>query len=167
MPMMPLRKIIIIVSLGLSAGCLALGFARAAQWAAIAAFLAPWLVWLSAWRWSMLWSPSAALLASIGLAAGGLLAGAASLPVLISITLFLAVWDLMLLDQAVTSTAPGKALAYLERKHYQSLGVAVGIGLLGVVAAQMVRFPIPFVGVVLLAILAFIGLDRIWELLGE
>ncbi len=96
-----------------------------------------------------------------------LLAGAASLPVLISITQILAVWDLMLLDQAIAGTAPGKALAYLERKHYQSLGLAVGIGLLGVVAGQLVRFPIPYVGVVLLAILALIGLDRIWDLLGE
>ncbi len=165
--MMPLRKIIILALMALSTACLAFGFARVAQWAAAAAVLAFWLVWLAAWRWPNVWSPSAALLVSIGIASGGLLAGAASLPVLIGITLILAVWDLTLLDQVIASTAPGKALAYLEQKHYQSLGLAVGIGLLGVVAGQIVRFPIPFVGVVFLAILAFFGLDRIWRLLWE
>ncbi len=164
---MPLRKIIILVFLVLSATCLAFGFAMVAQWAAIAAVLTSLLAWLSGWRWSSVWPPSAALVVSISLAAAGLLAGASPLLMLLSVTPTLGVWDLMLLDQTVTSSSPGKTLALLEQKHYGSLARALGLGLLAALASRVIRFQIPFGVIILLAILAFFGLDRIWRSLGD
>jgi hypothetical protein len=164
--MMSLRKIIILVLLVLSTTCLALGFAWVAQWMAIAAVLTSLLAWLAGWRWPTIWSPSAALIVSISLAAAGLLAGASPLLMLLSVTPTIAVWDLVLLDQSLTNSSPEKTLALLEHKHYESLALALGLGLLAVIAGHTIRFQIPFAGIILLAILAFFGLDRIWRSLG-
>jgi hypothetical protein len=138
-----------------------------AQWAGIVVVLTSLLAWLSGWRWPSVWPPSAALVISISLAAAGLLAGASPLLMLLSITPALAVWDLLPLDQTLSSCSPGKTLDLLEQSHYKSLALALGLGLFAALTSRLIRFQIPFGGIILLAILAFFGLDRVWRSLGD
>ncbi len=173
--MMPLRKLIIAAFLLILAACLALGFAAAAPWMALAAVLVCMLSWVSSWKWPLIWPPTAALVISTGVAAAGLLAGASPWPVLLSGLPTLALWDLILLDQALAESSPASSPArspassprkmpgLLEQKHFQSLALALGLGLCATVAVRLIQIQIPFGILVLLAILAFFSLDRVWH----
>ncbi len=164
---MPLRKVLAFLSVILSAACLALGFIMVGQWAALLAAIITFLFWLPAWKWPATWLPSFALIVSLSLAAVGLCTGSQPIPMVLAATLDLSSWDLVLFDHNLANVQSVESVALLEKKHYESLGLALGLGLLVTIVIRMIRFQIPFGGLVLLVILAFFSLDRIWRTLRE
>ncbi len=162
---MVLRIVFRLVCLLLTALCLAIGAAAVGLWISIAAGLAAILVWLAAYHCQSTWLPSLALLVSVSLAAGGLIAGAT--PVLMQLAAILALvdWDLAIFGQAVGPRSTGVTL--LEKIHYQNLALAVGLALLVIFIGRTIKFQIPFIGMIILVILAIISLGRLWQTLSE
>ncbi len=178
---MSLRKILILICSATVAVSLALGYVSVGWWQALGAALVTSLAWLLAYRRTPLCPPSAALAASIGCAAlgvvgatnvalgrtegspVGLLTGATPFLMLLSATFALASWDLVLLDQALagSSGSSAQAVTLLEKRHYSNLALALGLGLVITVAGRMIHLQIPFVGMIVLMILALLGLDRV------
>jgi hypothetical protein len=163
--MMPFRKILALLSVILSTACLALGFTIVSQWGVLMAVLIPLLVWLPACKWPSTWLPTFALVVTICLAVAGLYVGSQPFSMVLAATLALSSWDLVLFDHDLPGWLSSEPIVLLEKKHYQSLGLALGLGLVGAAAIRMIRFQIPFCGLVLLVILAFFSLDRIWRTL--
>jgi hypothetical protein len=149
------------------AACLAAGYAANGEWITIAASASTGLMWLLAYKRPASLPPSAALVLSVGWGAVGLLADATPILMILSTTLALAGWDLMLLDHTLTGCANSSAqtISLFEHRHYQSLALALGPGLLIVIAGRMIRFEIPPGGMIILAIIAMFSLDRIWRTL--
>jgi hypothetical protein len=162
---MVLRIVFRLVCLVLTALCLAIGAAVVEPWLSLAAGPASILVWLAAFRWPSTWMPSLALLVCVSLAAAGLIAGAAPVLMLLAAILALVDWDLAFLGQAVDPGSTGVAL--LEKKHYQNLLLAIGLALLVIFIGRVVRIQIPFVAMLLLVTLAFLGIGRFWKTLSD
>ncbi len=162
------RKTLSLVCPMACAAGLAVGYAIVAQWIALAVILLTSLAWLlAAHKWPAAEWVSMALVVFVGLAAAGLFAGVSPSLMIFSATLALASWDLALFDQVVTdlsSTSP-ETITLFENRHYQSLILALGLGLLIAVAGRMIHFEIPLGGMIFLVILALLGLDRVWRAL--
>lgn len=164
---MPLRKFLSLVCPMTCASCLAVGYAMAGQWVALVAVLIAFLAWLPARQWLSTWLSSSALVVTVSLAAAGLLAGASPFLMILSATLALASWDLVRFDHTLTGGSSAKTVARLEKKHYESLVLALGTGLLVALTGRMIRFQIPFVGMVILVIFVLFSLDRVWRMLTD
>ena len=164
---MPLRRILSLVCSMICAACLAAGYAANGGWIAVAASASTGLMWLLAYKRPASLPPSAALVVSVTWGAVGLLANATPILMILSTTLALAGWNLMLLDHTLTgcTNASAETISLFENRHYQSLALALGPGLLIVIAGRMIQFEIPFGGLIILAILALFSLDRIWRTL--
>jgi hypothetical protein len=162
----PLRKTLSLVCLLACVACLVAGYALVGQWITLAAILLTFPVWLLARRWPSTWLPSTALVISIGLAAAGLMAGASPLLMILSATFALASWDQVLLDHTLTDrSSSAKTIVLFENRHYRSLAVALGLGLLIAVTGRMIRFQIPLGVMIILVIVVLFSLDRIWRTL--
>jgi hypothetical protein len=113
--------------------------------------------------------PSVALAASVSIGAAGLLTGAPSFLMILGVALALASWDLVLWDQILTdnSISSTQTMALLEARHYQSLALALVPGLLIALAGPLIHVQLPFMGLVLLVILALFSLDRVWRTLKD
>ncbi len=154
-----------LVGLVATTACLATGYLAFGLWIILPILLLVALVGLSAWREPSTWMPTLALAVNAGLAAIGLLSGAMPFLMILSATLGLAVWDLEMLDRdLMKGTAIPEAVRF-EKKHYAILVVALVPGLLAAAASQVVRIHIPFIVMMLLAILAFACLIQVWSLL--
>jgi hypothetical protein len=161
------RKILSLVCPIASAVCLAVAYAQVGRWIALAIVLLTFLAWLLARKRPSIGLSSTALVISVGLAAAGLFAGASPFLMMLSATFALASWDLVLLDHTLTddSNSSAKTIALFENRHYQSLALALGLGLLVAVTGQLIHLQIPLGGMILLVILALFGLDRVWRAL--
>jgi len=164
---MPLRKILGFLCLILAALCMAIGYAIIGHGIAIATALVILPAWLAAYKWPSTWLPATALVVSVSLAAIGLCAGASPLLMLLGATLALANWDLAFLDHVQVGSSSTQAVTLLEKKHYQSLVLALGLALLAIITGRIIRFQIPFGGMILLVALAFLGLVRVWRMLSN
>jgi hypothetical protein len=158
---MPVRKIIRLACPMISVICLGAGFATTKAWIAALVMVFSLLAWLFTIKWPFGFPPSWALVFSVSLAVTGLLTGAIHLLMLLGAALALAGWDVVLWDRSLTNHSPSTSLTLIERKHYQSLALAIGLGLLAIVAGRLVRFQIPFGWMVVLAILTLFSLERI------
>ena len=138
--------------------CLAAGYASAGQWLGVP--LAA-LVW-AAWHFGAKWPPTLLLTGSVTVAAAGLVAGASALWMLPGATLALAGWDLAHWDSFLGDDMPAEVESRLERKHYASVALALVPALLVAAAGQFIRLQIPFGVLVAVALVALLGLDRIW-----
>jgi hypothetical protein len=167
--MMPLRRILSFVCPVTCVACLAVGYASNRQGIALVIALLILPVWLLARKRPSSMPPSVALVISVSIATVGLFAGVSSFLMILSATLALASWDLVLLDQTLTgsSVSSAKAITLFENRRYQSLALALGPGLLIAVTGQMIHLQIPFIGLVLLVILALFSLDRVWRALRD
>jgi hypothetical protein len=157
---MTLRKLLKLMCPTACAVCLAAGYAVAGTWIALALVALVWVAWL----FTADWPPSVLLAASVGLAAGGLVVGASPVLMITAGSLALASWDVVRWDGFLAGHVSVEIETRLERKHYTSLALAVGAGLLAAIAGRLLHFPLPFVGLVAVVLLAFLGLDRIWRL---
>ncbi len=171
---------LLLVCLATGAACLALGYASVGLWPAIAAPLLTLGIWLLAYKRPSSCPPSIALAISVGGAAlgvvgtagsavaeAGVLAGSTSLLMLLAVILALAGWDLMLFDQGLAGSSGSLAqtVTLFEQRHFASLALALGLGLLLVVAGRMIHLQIPFVGMTIVALIALFGLERVWHTL--
>jgi hypothetical protein len=158
---MPIRKVIRLACPLLSVLCLGAGFAATPAWMAALVTVFALLAWLCALQWPFGFPAEWALILSVILAGAGLLSGAAPVWMLFAATLALAGWDILLWDRSLAKAAPAAGLTLLERKHYQSLAAAVGVGLLVLLSGRWLRFQLSFGWMVLLALLALFSLERI------
>ena len=158
---MPVRKILRLVCPIISVTCLGVGFATTGLWIATSVMAFSLLAWLFTIKWPFGFPPSWALVFSVSLAVTGLLTGAVHLLMLLGTALALAGWDVVLWDRSLTNHSPSALLTLIESKHYQSLALALVLGLLAIVAGRLVRFQVPFGWMVVLAILTLFSLERI------
>jgi hypothetical protein len=162
---MSFRKILRFVFPIICVTSLGLGYATTRLWIAIFVLVFSLLAWLSAIKWADGFLSFSALVLSVGLAAAGLLTGAAPLWMLFGAALALASWDVVLWNRISADNSPTLSLTLIERKHYQSLAVALTLGLLAAVSGRLFHFQIPFGWMVILVILALFSLERIWRTL--
>jgi hypothetical protein len=155
-----LRTTLSLLCPALSSLCLGFGYLPFGSWAAAVA-IPTFLVWMAARRWKALWTANLGLTAATTAAVYGLTIGAGLIWMLPAVTLGLASWDLTLLDARLANNPPGVPTGPLEKTHYASLGLALGIGLLVVIIGQLIRFQLPFIFMLLLVALAYYSLDRL------
>ena len=164
---MPLRKVFTVISLILTAVCLIFGTSKIGQGIALAAGLVTLGVWLLAYKWPSTGLPSIALVVSVGLAGTGLCLGASPVLMLASATLALASWDLALLERIPAGSSSFRTISLLEKKHYQSLLLALGVAFPVMIFGRMIHVQIPFGVMILLVALACFSLARVWRTFSE
>jgi hypothetical protein len=168
---MPARKILSRLIPILYTACVGVAYAPVGSWITIGVVLLAFLIWMLASQWPSIFPPSVALIISIGLGSVGLFVGAAPIPMLLSASLALASWDVILLDRDLTTysgTPDDKVTGLLETRHYRSLVLAIGVGLLSAVSGRLLlHYQIPFCGMVLLMALGIFALEGVWRALAR
>ncbi len=162
-----LRKILRLSSQAAGAVCLGLGFAFAGQWVFVAPALVIFVGGILDLKWPSSWLPPLALATSTGLAVIGVFTGATVSLMLLAATLALTTWDLALLDHALARNPADGSTNRLEKRHYQSLAVVLGVGLLALLANQVIIFQIPFVVMLALVAVVLYLLMRLWRMLND
>jgi len=81
--------------------------------------------------------------------------------------LALASWDAVRGDAFLAGELPAEVEARLERMHNSNLALALGPALLVAVAGGLIHFQVLFGVLAVLVLLALLGLDRMWRLLGD
>ena len=142
--------------------CLAAGYWIAGQWlgAILAMLIAP--AWLLARKDPDSPLPFVCLLGSVGFAVAGRLIGSPPLWMIFGAAAALAVWDLLYLDSALGKNSSAAPTRHYENKHLQSLGLALGCGLLGTLLGSFLIIRIPFPVLLLLITFILFALDRVW-----
>jgi hypothetical protein len=166
---MLLRRTISLTCSIMCALCLAAGYAVNGWGLAVMAGASTGLAWWLAHKRSATSLPLAAFVLSIAWGAAGLLARAPAVLMILSATFALASWDLVLFDHVLAdnpiSSAP--TLALFQNRHYRSLALALGLGLLIVLVGRTIQVQISFVLIGLFVLLALFSIDRIWRALKE
>ncbi len=160
---MQIRKILAILCSGISAVCLLGGYPLPAVWFGIFASFSLFGGWLFLLRRPSNSLSMAVLVISVVVAALGLFIGADPLLMIIAATMALASWDLVLFNSSLPGDQSGQSVALLEKVHLGSLGMAIGLGLLVVLAGRFIRLQIPFVVMILLVVLGLFSLERVWR----
>lgn len=153
---MKVRSIILVACILISTGAIVTGYASAGHWLILLAIAFLTFFWTFTRRRSEFWSASIFLLGFVIFAANGIATGLSFHLMLIGCTASLAAWDLMLFNQSLAGSMPGKAIASLERHHLQSLAAAVIAGLLLALLTSNIEVQFPF-GVIVLLVLITIG----------
>jgi hypothetical protein len=159
---MSLRKPLLLLSLLISTVCLAAGFGSTGKWIGVLAAVLMVPAWLLAGRSANPWLAFLCLLASLGLAVTGRLLGAAPGLMIPGLAVSLAVWDLTGLDAALRNTSFGEQTRRYEKKHIQSLLLALGFGLFGALLGRLIDLHFPSILLMLLVACALFALDRVW-----
>jgi hypothetical protein len=156
------RKPLFTISLIILILCLAAGYGIAGKWlgALLAILIGP--AWLLSRKNTEPWLPFLCLLASVGLAVAGRLSGAPYVLMIFCSALSLAVWDLMCLDTALGGSALGAQTRRYENKHFQSLALALGFGLIVALLGHLITLRLPLIVLMLLIAFTLFGLDRVW-----
>ena len=166
---MILRRTISLVCPIMCTICLAAGLAANGWGIVVMAGASTGLAWWLANKWPATSLPLAAFVISIAWDAAGLLASAPALLMILSATFALASWDLVLFDHILAdnpiSSTP--TIALFQNRHYRSLALALGLGLLIVLIGRTIQVQISFVIMGLLVLLALFSIDRIWRALKE
>lgn len=162
---MPFRKTLLFGSQIVAVACLGIGYASVSGWAMLVVIACSLAAWLLAWKWPLLFPFSVALVISVCLAGAGLIAGALPLWMMLDVVLSLATWDLAQFDLVTRECEPSQSTTLMEKRHFLSLALALGLGLLAVITIQGIRFQIPFGVILLLVAVAFFCLDRLYRIL--
>jgi len=159
---MSLRKPLFMISLIILVLCLAAGYGIAGKWigALVAILIGP--AWLFARKNVDPWLPFICLLASVGLAVAGRLSGAPYWLMIFGSAMALAVWDLIDLEAALGKNSFGAQTRQYEKKHVQSLVLALGFGLFGALLGRFINLRLPLIVLMLLITLTLFALDRVW-----
>ena len=154
--------------------CLAAGYAVSGWGIVVMAGASTGLAWWLAHKWAAnKWPatllPLAAFVISIAWDAAGLLASAPALLMILSAAFALASWDLVLFDHVLADNpiSSTSTIALFQNRHYRSLALALGLGLLIVLAGRTIQVQISFVIMGLFVLLALFSIDRIWRALKE
>ncbi|HKJ26836.1 MAG TPA: hypothetical protein VJ965_04280 [Anaerolineales bacterium] len=140
------RTILLILSLSLSTASLGAGYFLAGYWQAMPALLLIWLAWFLTRRRSVFLSSAIFLTATIMLAALGLFWHIPTVWMLAGSLAGLVGWDLLNFK-----AQPG---SLFEKSHLRSLGLALLVGISGMLAAAVFQFQLSFGAAVGLAVLA-------------
>jgi len=162
---MSVQRFLTIICPIICASCLVMGYAMVGQWGVLPLVIIASLVWIISRQSPSPWFSSAALAINISLAAAGRLTGASPFLMIPSAAAALASWDLTRFDQILPGGSSSCAGARLKKRHYQSLALALGPGLLIAVAGRIIVIHIQFVEMVLLVLLVTFTLDRVRRLL--
>ena len=142
--------------------CLAAGYGSAGYWVgiAIAILMAP--AWWVAQKDPASPLPTLCLSVSVALAVAGRLIGCSPALMIFASAAALAAWDLVFLDLSAGNHSSGEPTRLYEKRHLQSLLMALGLALLAIVVGRFVHIQLHFL--VLLFSLDFIlfALDRVW-----
>lgn len=158
----PLRKIFLAACLIVSVLCFAAGYGLSGQWVGVAISLIMGPAWLFARKYPISILPLICLLISVSLAVVGKTNGGSSFLMICGSGFSLATWDLLQLDGALGNNTCGEQTHQYEIKHLQSLGIALGSGLVMIFLGHSLRLQIPFVVLLLSVALVIFGLDRVW-----
>lgn len=142
----------------LSAGSITAGYLLAGAWVILTALLGVGLLFIIARRSSEFQAASVLLFGAFILAAVGVLRGLSFVLMVVGCVGALASWDLMLFSQTVKSAAMHEDISLLERRHDQSLAIAVAVGLIFSLTAANLALSLPFIVILLLSALALGGL---------
>lgn len=145
-----LQRICLLVSVT----CLGLPFLLVGNWLILPFFLAMAVFWIIMKKKSIFWSASVLLAIIVLLAAGGVMVNLSTPLMIVACTAALAWWDLTNFGQSLVSSQPPEITLSLERTHFQSLSLAVSAGLMLALTSSYLTLQIPFIGVMLLALLA-------------
>ena len=127
--------------------------------------LLPFAGMLLARRPSLDWLAYFSLAGFVGLSAAGILLDIPLMPMAIASTSALASWDLLLESRSVTPGGRVPSNSLYTKFHLKSLGVALGLGLLGVGIGQWIHWKIPFMGMIVLVILTLFCLGHAMDYL--
>lgn len=178
---MTLRRMILLLALGLMTVGLLIAYARLGSMVGLSASLLVAVVWLACFGFARRVTVSGlmpvllpfCLFASVALVVVGLLRGASPLLMLVVGALSLAVWDLVALDGALSLECSGSgrrrgeadtARRY-EQGHMRTLAMALVCGLSLAFTARLLNFDLPFVIVLALVAALVVALDRSWALI--
>ncbi len=159
---MALRKTFFVVCLVASVFCLAVGYGLTGQWFGAVMAILTGFTWLLGQKYLTSKLPPFCLLVSTCLAVVGLLTGASPGLMICGSAVALAVYDLLLLDIALGSSSSGEQTRPYEIQHLQSLALALGSGLLGVLLGRWLRLELSFFVLVGFVAVAVFGLARVW-----
>lgn len=141
----------------LSAFSFTAGYLLAGAWMILPALLGVGLLFMIARRSSEFQAASVLLVGAFVLAAVGVLMGLSFVLMLVGCVGALVGWDLMLFSHTVKSAAKREEISLLERRHDQSLTIAVAIGLMFSLTAANLALNLPFIVILLLCALALGG----------
>jgi hypothetical protein len=159
------RKTFFVVCLVSSMFCLAGGYGIAGQWVGAVIAIITGAAWLLDFKYVDTLLSHICLLVSVCLAVVGLITGSPPLLMICGSGFALATWDLFSLDIALKSGTYGEQTRRYENKHFQSLALALGCGLILEFAGRLLNFQIPFVVMMLFVALVIFGFDRIWSII--
>lgn len=162
---MDLKRRFFFICLALAGLSLASSFYLNRQLPLALAVLFPVAGMLLARRPSLEWLAYFSLAGFAALSASGILLGIPLMVMAISSSAALASWDLILESRPVAPEGSIPPTGLYVKLHLKSLGAAVGLGLLGVIAGQWVHWQVPFLGMIVLVILALFSMDRLMEYL--
>jgi hypothetical protein len=155
-----LRKTVFLICLAVSMLCLVAGYGIAGKWIGVVIALVTGFVWLFAGKYPSSGLPFVCLAGSVCLAVVGRLVGSPPLLMICGSGFALAVWDLIFLDEVLGGNLLEEQTKQYERKHLQSLALALGSGLLMTFLGRMINLQIPFVVAIVFVALIIFGLDR-------
>ena len=160
---MSLRKTLSVICLIISVLCLAAGYGIAGHWigAIVSILIGP--AWLLARKHPGSQLPLVCLLGSVGFAVAGRLTGSPPFLMILASAAALAAWDLLFLDSALGNDSSVEQTRHFEKKHLQSLTLALGSGLLGTLLGRFLTIQLPFVVLIFFIAFTLFALDRVWS----
>ena len=155
---MKTHSVLLVISLILAVSCLGADYLIFGYWQILPALLVIVIFWIFTRKLPGLWPASSVLLAIVLLCAIGIIVQLQLMPMLVACTAALVTWDLTLFGQDRITTPILASTPLFERKHLQSLVLVASTGLLLAWGGSNLNFRLPFIIIVLLALLAIIGL---------
>jgi hypothetical protein len=145
--------------------CLAAGYGIAGKWIGAVISIVTGLAWLPAQKYPDSGLPFVCLVASVCLAVAGRLIDSPPLLMICGSGFALAVWDLIFLDNALGGDSAGVHTRQYERKHFQSLALALGFGLSVAFIGRLFTLQFPFFILMFFVALAIYGFEHIWNII--
>ena len=139
-----LRKTFFVIGVAVSILCLIAGYGIVGEWIGTVIAIITGLAWLFAWKYPSSGLPFICLVVSVCLAVAGRLIGSPALLMICGSGFALAVWDLVFLNNALGRDSLGVQTRQYERKHLQSLALALGSGLLVAFLGRLFNLQLPF-----------------------
>jgi hypothetical protein len=155
-----LRKTFFVICVIVSTLCLTVGYGIAEKWIGVVIAIITGLIWLLARKYPDSGLPVICLVVSVCLAVVGLLIGSPPLLMICGSGFALAVWDLVFLNNALGRVPSGVQTIQYERRHLQSLALALGSGLLVAFLGRLFNLQFPFLILMLFVAFIIFGLDR-------
>ena len=155
---MKTHSVLLVISLILAVSCLGADYLIFGYWQILPALLVIVIFWIFTRKLPGLWLASSVLLAIVLLCAIGIIVQLQLMPMLVACTAALVTWDLTLFARDRGTNQRSASIPMFERKHLQSLALAASAGLLLGWFGSYLNFRLPFILIVLFALLAVIGL---------